>query len=60
LKRSKPKQRAYSATALVPSVPLHPWPRRGLANDHVLWEAEWRRPIPRDSLLLRRVGKTDL
>ena len=48
------------AEALVPLVPLPIRPKRGLANYHVLWEADWRRAIPQDPLLLRRLGKGDL
>lgn len=46
--------------ALVPPVPLHLRPKRGLANYHILWEAEWERIPPRDPYLLRRIGKSDL
>lgn len=46
--------------AIVPLVPLPLWPKRGLANYHVLWEADWRRAIAEDPLLLRRLGKGDL
>jgi hypothetical protein len=44
----------------VPLVPVHVRPKRGLANYHVLWEAEWRPVPPRDPYLLRRIGKADL
>jgi hypothetical protein len=46
--------------AAVPPVPLHLRPKRGLANYHILWEAEWERVPPRDPYLLRRIGKSDL
>jgi hypothetical protein len=46
--------------ALMPPIPLHLRPQRGLANYHVLWEAEWTRVPPRDPYLLRRIGKADL
>ena len=46
--------------ALLPPIPLHLRPRRGLANYHVLWEAEWAPVPPRDPYLLRRIGKGDL
>src|SRR5262245_56860775 len=46
--------------AKVPPVPYHLKPRRGLANYHVLWEAEWEPIPPRDPYLLRRIGKADL
>jgi hypothetical protein len=46
--------------AQVPMIPAHLKPRRGLANYHILWEAEWERTPPRDPYLLRRIGKADL
>jgi hypothetical protein len=53
-------QDIWRATALVPSVPLHLRPQRGLANYHILFEAEWTRIPPKDPFLLRRIGKADL
>jgi len=50
----------WEAKALVPAPPLHLRPRRGLANYHILWEAEWTKVVPRDPYLLRRIGKGDL
>jgi hypothetical protein len=50
----------WQGEALVPLVPLPLRPKRGLANYHVLWEAEWSRAIPHDPLLLRRLGAGDL
>lgn len=49
-----------AAEAIVPLVPVHLRPKRGLANYHILWEAEWTRIVPRDPMLLRRLGKGDL
>jgi hypothetical protein len=46
--------------ALVPLIPLPMRPKRGLAAYHILWEADWRRAIAEDPLLLRRLGKGDL
>lgn len=46
--------------ALVPLVPVHLRPKRGLANYHILWEAIWRPEPPVDPMLLRRCGKGDL
>jgi hypothetical protein len=46
--------------ALVPPIPLHLRPKRGLQNYHVLWEAEWQRIPPRDPYLLRRIGESDM
>jgi len=45
---------------MVPLVPVHLRPKRGLANYHVLWEAEWERIVPRDPLLLRQIGRGDM
>lgn len=50
----------WRAESIVPPCPLQYRPRRGLANYHILFEAEWHRRIPVDPLLLRRVGKADL
>lgn len=46
--------------AQLPLVPIHLRPKRGLANYHILWEAEWEPLPPRDPYLLRRIGKADL
>ena len=50
----------YGGRAIMPLIPLEHRPKRGLANYHVLWEAEWSRVAPRDPFLLRRIGKADL
>lgn len=50
----------WSVQALVPVVPPQQRPRRGLANYHLLWEAEWHKVPLRDPFLLRRIGKADL
>lgn len=42
--------------AIVPHIPPHIRPARGLANYHILWEAEWSKVIPVDPMLLRRIG----
>jgi len=52
--------RAPSGKAMLPSIPLHLRPKRGLDSYHVLWEAEWTKIPPRDPFLLRRIGKADL
>lgn len=44
----------------VPPVPLHLRPHRGLANYHILWEAEWTPIPPQDPYLLRRIGRGDM
>lgn len=41
--------------AVVPLVPIHMRPKRGVANYHILWEADWK-AIPKDPMLLRRIG----
>jgi hypothetical protein len=46
--------------AIVPLVPLPLRPKRALENYHVLWEADWKRAVPQDPLLLRRLGPGDL
>jgi hypothetical protein len=46
--------------AQLPIIPVYLRPKRGLANYHVLWEAEWEPIPPRDPYLLRRIGKADL
>jgi hypothetical protein len=46
--------------AIVPLIPIEHRPKRGLANYHVLWEAEWRKVPPVDPVLLRRIGAADL
>lgn len=48
------------AEAITPLVPIHLRPKRGLANYHILWEAEWRNIVPVDPMLLRRIGKGDM
>lgn len=46
--------------AMVPLIPVPVRPRRGLANYHILFEAEWTKVVPKDPMLLRRIGKGDL
>jgi hypothetical protein len=48
------------AEALVPLVPIQHRPARGMANYHILWEAEWTKTVPVDPFLLRRIGKADM
>lgn len=48
------------AEAVVPICPIHLRPKRGLANYQILWEAEWSKIIPKDPMLLRRIGKGDM
>jgi len=42
--------------AVVPIIPVHLRPKRGVANYHILWEAEWTKTYPADPYLLRRFG----
>lgn len=46
--------------SIVPLIPPDIRPRRGLANYHILFEAEWSREVPVDPILLRRLGKADM
>jgi hypothetical protein len=46
--------------AQVPLVPIHLRPKRALASYHILFEAEWQPIPPKDPLLLRRIGRSDL
>ena len=48
----------FSATP--PLIPINLRPKRGIENYSVLWEAEWRRRVPVDPYLLRRIGRSDL
>ena len=45
---------------MVPIVPLHLRPKRGLQNYYTLWEAEWGPIVPKDPMLLRPIGKGDM
>lgn len=55
----RPKERV-EGHALVPTIPVHLRPKRGIENYHVLWEAEWKRIPPGDPYLLRQIGKGDM
>lgn len=46
--------------AIPPLIPIHLRPKRGLANYHILWEAEWQPVPPRDPYLLRKIGRGDM
>lgn len=46
--------------AIVPGIPIDKRPKRGIANYHILWEAEWSRKVPVDPMLLRRIGRGDM
>lgn len=46
----------FNHVATVPIIPVHLRPKRGLANYHILWEAEWTKRYPVDPYLLRRLG----
>lgn len=45
--------------AVVPIIPAQHRPKRGIANYHILWEADWH-DVPGDPLLLRRIGRGDM
>jgi hypothetical protein len=53
------KENYPRAKAIVPLVPVHLRPKRGIENYHILWEADWQ-AVPVDPMLLRRIGKGDL
>jgi hypothetical protein len=53
-------RRAYAARTVPPVIPLNVRPKRGLQNYAILWEAEWTPVPPKDPLLLRQVGRSDL
>jgi hypothetical protein len=55
-----PRTERTTARGVVPIVPIHLRPRRGLQNYHILFEAEWQRVVPKDPFLLRRMGKGDM
>lgn len=44
------------AKGIVPLIPVHLRPRTALESYHILWEAEWKRVVPRDPYLLRHIG----
>lgn len=54
----KPDWRQHEA--MVPLIPVKHRPRMALSEYHILWEAEWRRTVPIDPMLLRRVGTGDV
>lgn len=51
-------QRQRRLESIVPHIPPDIRPKRGIQNYHILYEAVWRREIPVDPMLLRRVGKS--
>lgn len=51
-----PELKRYTYAARVPLIPVHLRPKRGLANYHILFEAEWSQRYPVDPYLLRRFG----
>lgn len=55
-----PRENRWRGEAITPLVPIHLRPKRGLANYHILFEAEWSRIPPSDPFLLRRIGRSDL
>lgn len=55
-----PTRSTRRARAQVPLIPVDVRPKRGLANYHILFEAEWGPVPPKDPMLLRRIGKADV
>lgn len=55
-----PRRSNLYGEAIVPLIPIHQRPKRGLENYHVLWEADWKMAVPIDPMLLRRLGRGDL
>lgn len=51
-----PELKRHTHEAIVPIIPVHLRPKRGIANYHILWEAEWTKRYPIDPYLLRRFG----
>lgn len=51
-----PAGNKWEWAATVPLIPVHLRPKRGLANYHILFEAEWTQRYPVDPYLLRRFG----
>jgi len=54
------RHHSMHGSAQVPLVPVQHRPKRGLANYHVLFEAEWKHEVAVDPFLIRRIGKADL
>lgn len=52
---ARPTSTYRKRSATVPAVPDHIRAQAG-RKDLVLWEAEWKRPVPRDPALLEHVG----
>jgi hypothetical protein len=50
----------WRAEAMVPLIPLKYRPKTALASYSILFEAEWRKVVPTDPMLLRRVGDGDV
>jgi len=55
---TNPSGRTRRHESVVPHIPPDIRPKRGIQNYHILYEAVWRREIPVDPMLLRRVGTT--
>lgn len=54
------RQGKWTISSMVPLIPLPLRPKRALQNYHILYEAEWRRTVPIDPMLLRRIGTGDM
>lgn len=55
-----PGMKSGTFRAMVPHIPPDIRPKRGLENYHVLYEAEWQPVVPKDPILMRRIGVSDL
>lgn len=50
----------WNAEAMTPMIPLKYRPKTALSEYYILWEAEWRKTVPIDPMLLRRIGTGDV
>jgi hypothetical protein len=50
----------HNVVSQVPLVPVYLRPNKSLENYHILFEPEWRRAVPIDPILLRRIGRGDM
>lgn len=51
------KSQRETFEAMVPLIPVRFRPKHHLSNYHILFEAEWRKVVPRDPMLLKRIGQ---
>ncbi len=50
----------WEGKAMVPLIPLKYRPKTALDAYHILFESEWRKIVPEDPMLLRRIGNADI